>query len=263
MKFRELTQKFDEAAPLQYAADWDMAGTQIDPAPDQDIRLAFVCLDVTDAVVNEAVQAQANVLIGYHPLLFSPVKQLTCDNRIARLSIQCIQNNIAVYSPHTALDAVPGGLTDGLCGLLGEGTAEVLEPSETNPSAGHGRRLSLQQPVSVSDLAQRLQHRLSTPVQYALTGDQDVPIQTAAVCPGAGASLLENAQADVIVTGEMRHHDLLAFQARGQSVILCGHAASERWYLPSYAETLRALLGDAVDFRVATKDEGPINGFIG
>src|SRR5690606_5087407 len=69
------------------------------------------------------------------------------------------------------------------------------------------------------------------------------PIRTLAACPGAGGKLFESVRdVDLLLTGEMRHHDVLAHNARGTSVVLCDHTNTERGFLPVLAERLRRRL---------------------
>ena len=76
-------------------------------------------------------------------------------------------------------------------------------------------------------------------------GAADGTISSIALCPGAGGSVLTKTEADLLWTGEMRHHDVLAAQARGQHVVLCEHSNTERGYLPVFAERVRDLAARA------------------
>jgi len=111
---------------------------------------------------------------------------------------------------------------------------------------GAGRRLVLDQPVTVVELAQRL--KLWTKrdrVRYALCGAADTPVTFVGVCPGAGSSLSKSARGEgceVFVTGEMSHHDVMGALHAGMSVILGNHTSTERGYLPRLAEQIRGAL---------------------
>jgi len=114
-------------------------------------------------------------------------------------------------------------------------------------SAGAGRRITLDQPATVNELAQRLKRNLAVPV-VKITRAHDTPIERVGVCPGSGASLASAAIAEgctCFVTGEMQHHDALAAVEQGCSIILAGHTNTERGYLPTYAAKINELAPEA------------------
>jgi dinuclear metal center YbgI/SA1388 family protein len=125
---------------------------------------------------------------------------------------------------------------------------------------GPGRRLVLDQPATVAQLAERLKKHLNIQVvNIALAWDQDRPLTHIGVCPGSGASLAAAARADgcdVYITGEMQHHDVIAALHSGLSLILAGHTNTERGYLPRLARRLSSVLA-GVEFKVSAVDKSP------
>ena len=259
MKLTNLIQSLEEIHPLSLAADWDPVGLQIEPHPDADVQRILITLDLTSAVVQEAVDQQANLIIAYHPPLFVMPDRLTQNESKSRILLKCIQSGIAVYSPHTVLDGLPDGVTDWLAQALGAGTSTIIEAHPTLDNAGHGRLVTLSTPADAQSIAESIQAALDIPwVRTAVPSGTPRPIQRIAVCPGAGHSVIESAQAEALLTGEMRHHDLLDALEKGQTVFLCEHAASERGYLSVYAETIRELVGDGVPVEISQTDQGPL-----
>lgn len=159
--------------------------------------------------------------------------------------MQLAQKNIAVYCPHTAVDAVPGGLNDWLADIL-------CSPQETKSrtccqttaapppagfeGAGYGRKVDFAQPIPVTDLLQRLAKGLGG-IKYFMVAAPKQPdmatrtVQSAAVCAGSGFDVLKNAAVDVLVTGEMTHHNALRAVMENKVVITVFHSNSERAYL--------------------------------
>jgi len=125
---------------------------------------------------------------------------------------------------------------------------------------GPGRRLVLDQPATVAELAERFKKHLGIKVlNIALAGDQDRPLTHIGVCPGSGASLAAAARndgCDVYVSGEMQHHDVIAALHSGLSLILAGHTNTERGYLPRLARKLGTMLS-GVSFIVSAVDKSP------
>jgi len=127
--------------------------------------------------------------------------------------------------------------------------------------AGAGRRLTLDQPATAAQVADRLKTFLGIPaVKVAPAGGRlDAPIRVVGVCPGAGASLRHaalDAGCELFVTGEMTHHEALELLRRGCGVILAGHTNTERGYLPRLRDTLAELVPEA-DLVVSTQDRTP------
>lgn len=360
MKLRDLVAMMQEIAPLEYAEDWDRAGLQVG-VPERDLTgPVLLTIDLAEAVLEEAISHKASAIIAYHCPIWNPLATLTDSSAKERVICGAIEHGIAVFSPHTALDAAPGGVTDWLCeGLSGgeeghiagdcralvphlhvdrnrqlkivvfvpedhvdalrnalgtagagtigayrlcsfatPGTGTFFGSESANPavgsigrlekvsefrlemvcsraalplviqtlrefhpyeepafdvyelvgtqlrSAGLGRRLVLDRPASVTELAERLSNHLGVHrVKYALAGD-DEPIRHVGVLPGAGEDMLDLAAREgcrVFVTGEMRHHAVVAALQAGVSVILGGHTPTERGYLPRLARRLTAM----------------------
>ncbi|MBN1510847.1 MAG: Nif3-like dinuclear metal center hexameric protein [Phycisphaerae bacterium] len=113
----------ERLAPPALAQPWDNVGLLAgDPAAPA--RLVLLCIDLTPAVVDEAVRRRASLVVAYHPPLFKPVSRLNAASHGTDAAVfRCIARGIAVYSPHTALDAAEGGTNDVLAGLC-----EIRDP---------------------------------------------------------------------------------------------------------------------------------------
>ncbi|MBX3358429.1 MAG: Nif3-like dinuclear metal center hexameric protein [Phycisphaeraceae bacterium] len=391
MKVRDLMEAMQQIAPLRYAESWDNVGLLVGSARKEIRGPVLLTIDLTEAVVLEAAGMRASAVVAYHPVIFHPIRRIADEGLggHAAILLKAIESGLAVYCPHSALDAAPGGMTDWLAdGLLdrkgvvkadrralvphihrhdsqqvkvvtfvpakdveqvrlgmatagaglignyevcsfasdGRGTFRGLDGSKPSVgeagkleevtevrlemvcsrhalplavetlrqfhpyeepaidvyelsgvperSAGAGRRLVLDQPVSLERLADRLKTHLfgrgrgSGPpgaVQIAAAaGAEGAPVSFVGICPGAGASLAGVAKAEgcqVFVTGEMKHHEVLeaiepAERTPGMSVIVAGHTATERGYLPRLAERLREML-DGVKVEVSAVDRSP------
>ncbi len=129
MRLSRLLDVLEASAPAKLAESWDKVGLHTG-SPRQQIRRALLCIDLTGPVLREAAGKRCELIVAYHPLIFSPVDRLTeGDDWKQDLLVELLRRKIAVYSPHTALDAVAGGLTDWLCQGLGKGQSKVIEPA--------------------------------------------------------------------------------------------------------------------------------------
>ncbi|MCL4130793.1 UNVERIFIED_CONTAM: hypothetical protein GTU68_009466 [Idotea baltica] len=135
---------------------------------------------------------------------------------------------------------------------------------EPVPLAGHGmgREMNLESSMTLKEAIKAVQNHLGLPgvrVAVAHGGTQENVIKSVAVCAGAGISVLRLVKADLILTGEMSHHDVLELVQRGSNVILTDHSNSERGFLSAVLkDKLDAALGSAVQVVVSTKDEDPL-----
>lgn len=250
MKLKTFIQTLETIAPPELAEEWDNTGLLIEPLKAHNIQKVLLAIDLTDSVAREAVLTKADLVIAYHPLFFSEIKSLNQSNPQARSAMRLIQNNIAVYSPHTALDAAPGGVNDWLADTFGKGKIGCAPESSA-------RIVELTTPVKLPTLETRIKKalKLST-IRTAAAHDR--PIRTIALCAGAGIEALRPIQADLYFTGEMKHHDILAAVARGTSVILCGHTETERIYLPTLRSRLLAETDQTVDIVISKTDQAPL-----
>lgn len=238
-----------------------------------EIQRVLLTIDLTEAVLREAVALSAQAIVAYHPPIFAGLKRLVPEDRTAKLVIGLLHHNIAVYTPHTALDAVPGGMNDWLCEAFGEGNREPVLPSACTPelaarfnavassgAPGMGRRVVLRQPLTLDEAIYRVKQHLGLSalrIAASVEHQNGTEIQTVAVCAGAGGSVFEGCNADLFLTGEMRHHDVLAASQSGTSVILTEHTNSERGYLPRLASRISGLFPD-IDVVVSACDRDPL-----
>ena len=273
-----LWRALDSIAPLKLAGGWDNVGVLLDPyvgghsqiEPADEVIL--LTIDLTEQVLSEALELGCTVIITYHPLIFGGIKRLTPQTAQGRILLEAADRGIGIYSPHTALDAISGGVCDWLTvaalnppslplpSLLHPQewsidleNYEALEPSEAEQTLpiGAGRRIHLKQSRSLESVMKGLHSRLNQNLhegQHEVYLRMVIPlgqkmnhieVKRIALCPGAGGGLFESERdVDLLITGEMRHHDLLYRAQSGTAVILTEHSRCERGYLPHYARLI-------------------------
>ncbi|TIB90951.1 NGG1p interacting factor 3 family [Wallemia mellicola] len=227
-------------APLELAERaWDNVGLLVEaPFEKPGNNDVVIVNDLTERVFNKVLadHPSTSVIVSYHPPIFRALKTITMDNSIQRTVLKCIANGISIYSPHTACDAVRGGVNDWMfSAITGHSTSQPIIPSNTtlanHQDAGMGRYGNFENAVSSSDIINRVKEQFKVDsLQFADGGKKS--FNSVAVCAGSGSSILSKAPSvDLYVTGEMGHHDVLAAVAQGISVILLNHSNSERMYL--------------------------------
>lgn len=127
MELRQVVSCLNSIAPLSLAESWDNVGLLVEPSsPQPSVELILLTNDLTEAVMDEALSKRANLIYCYHPVIFSPLKRITTKVAKDRVLIKALENRVAIYCPHTALDAVDGGVNDWLASGLGAGTVMPL-----------------------------------------------------------------------------------------------------------------------------------------
>ncbi len=129
MKLKEITSILEEMAPLAYAEDFDNVGLLVGN-PDLTIRGILVCHDALESVIDEAASKNCNLIVCFHPILFSPIKKLTGKNYVERSIIKAIKNDIAIFAVHTALDNHMNGVNKIICDALGIKNTKILIPKK-------------------------------------------------------------------------------------------------------------------------------------
>lgn len=178
---------------------------------------------------------------------------------------QCLENRIALYSPHTSWDSVRGGVTDWLAKSIPHANSGVITKApgtKLGDDVGEGRLCDVGKTLTIADAVELVKAHIGMPtVQLSLgvSSTLQTEIKTFAVCAGSGASVLKGVEADLYITGEMSHHDALDAAHSGVSVILCNHSNSERGYLKEFKNILSNLLDDdSVQILQAESDADPL-----
>ncbi|WP_212926071.1 Nif3-like dinuclear metal center hexameric protein [Oceanobacillus sp. J11TS1] len=126
LKHADFFQIMDQWAPKSLAYTWDNVGLQVGRFHDTTSNI-LVTLDVTEEVIDEAIEKQANLIIAHHPLLFQPLKQINVDHPKGRVVQKLLKNDISVFAAHTNLDVAEGGVNDLISEAIGLTKREALE----------------------------------------------------------------------------------------------------------------------------------------
>lgn len=128
MDLKLVVKRLEQYANLKLSADWDNVGLLVEPSDKLLVKRILITNDLTEPVLEEAIKKNANLIISYHPAIFNPLKRLTQSEWKQRSIVKCIENRIAVYSPHTAWDSVEGGINDWILSVFDLKKAESIEP---------------------------------------------------------------------------------------------------------------------------------------
>ena len=127
MLLKEIVSALEELAPPRLQESYDNSGLLVGD-PMQQITGAIICLDSTEAVIDEAISRGCNLVVAHHPIIFSGLKRLTGKNYIERTVIKAIRNGVAIYAIHTNLDNVKHGVNRKIADKLGLNALRILAP---------------------------------------------------------------------------------------------------------------------------------------
>ena len=258
MKIVEVTRLIEEFAPLSLQESWDNAGLQVGN-PQAEATGALLCLDVTEAILDEAVKKGLNLIITHHPLLFRGLKSITGNSHIERIVIKAIKNDIAIYSAHTNMDSAWGGVSHLIAKKIGLEDVEVLSPQSEGAVTGLGVVGNLPQEEGVLSFLGRVKEIFGVgAVRYS--GNVEKPIRRVAICGGAGSEFVKEAVAcgaDVLITGDVKYHE---FMSDNEKILLAdiGHYESEYFTKEIFSEIITKKIPNfAVHY--AELEKNPIN----
>ena len=222
----------------------------------RDVQSVLLTTDVTPEVVNEAVMRGCQLIVSHHPLLFHGLKQVCGQTPQAQVVETAIKHDIAIYSAHTSLDAVPGGINTRLADILGITNYRVLVPSEANPAVGLGAIGQLKEPMAFDSFLEFVRDTLHTTyIRY--TSPVDKCISTIALCGGSGAEFIEEAirqGADVYITADCKYHEFQDAEGR-IGLVDIDHWISERHAREIFRDIIEPL---GVTCLISNSDRTPI-----
>lgn len=238
MTVAEIAAEIEAAAPIATAAEWDNVGLQVGH-PQACVERLLVTLDVTADVLHEADVEEADLIISHHPVIFEPLRAVLAADPVGGLLKALLAADISLYVAHTNLDAAPQiGTTAALAGVLGLGDVGALIEEG---GVAWGAIGVIEAPMPLGVFADRVGELLHCG-SLGLVGAPDREVRTVAVMPGSGGDAVRPAAAagaDVLVCGDLKHHDALEAAALGLAVVDAGHYSTERPVVASLAKYLR------------------------
>lgn len=223
-------------APAGLAAEWDNVGLLVGD-PEREVRRILTTLDITEAVVEEAIGAGVDLIVSHHPVMncaWHPVQTLRTDDRQGRILTKLVENHISAICMHTNLDAAEGGVNDILAKKLGLLDTEYLNEEKI------GRVGTLKCELPLVEFTRFVVKSLvCNGLRYTDCGK---PVHRVAVGGGACGDYIAQAVAlgcDTFVTSDLRYHDFL--DTKELNLIDAGHFPTEQVVVPELCRRLQAV----------------------
>jgi dinuclear metal center YbgI/SA1388 family protein len=205
-----------------------------------------VCHEVTESVVSRLEASQVDLLVSYHPLLFTPTTRVLAGRSAGARSYRLMRAGVSLLVTHTDFDATKGGMADSLAGFfrLRDITAFGEDPENGVPAIGRFGGFE----GSLGTVDAMLVDQFG-PAGLRVSGDRDLVVESLAVVPGSGAGLIEEAVkvgAQALVTGDVSHHRSVAALDLGLAVVDPGHTTTERPGMVALVKLVSEVAGVAV-----------------
>lgn len=229
----DVIQCLEDLSPAGFAEDWDNVGLLVG-RKEKPVYSVMLCVDVTEKVISQAIQAGVSMIVSHHPLIFSGVKRITNENVFGSRLLDLIQSDICVYAMHTNFDV--RGMADAAAERLGLLDTEVLQVTYEDEIAteGIGRVGKLKAAMTLEEVALLTKEAFRVP-NVRVFGEPDTICCDVAVCPGAGKSMIKDVLrtgVDVYITGDIDHHTGIDLVAQGICIIDAGHYGVEKLFVP-------------------------------
>ncbi|MBQ8431369.1 MAG: Nif3-like dinuclear metal center hexameric protein [Clostridia bacterium] len=252
MNVQQLYAFLNEKIPPALSCDWDNDGLMCCANPQVEVKKVLIALDITAAVIDEAVQGGYDLIVSHHPLIFSPLRALHPGDPVAKKVITLLSAGITAMSFHTRLDAVEGGVNDVFANALG--LRDVVPFGENGETIG--RIGTLPSPMTLDAFAHFVKEITgANGLQYSDAGRE---VCRVALLGGSGSSDVNaaaKAGADTYVTGELKHNQLTDAPERGMNLIAAGHFHTEN----AVCERIRELVLEAIpDATVIVTNSNPV-----
>lgn len=243
MKISELGKLIDSFCNPVLSESWDNPGFQISFG-EKEVKRVLVALEITEEVIEEAVNSKAEAIVTHHPLIFGGISSIDENKIIGNHIIKLIQNEISVFSCHTDFDKMDGGNNDYL--------GRVLEMEDIcridGDTEGYLRKGNLKEEMTVAELRNHIAGCLEiNPLHIRIAGDTEKKVKKCAWCTGAGSDFMDTAFADgcdAYITGDTKYHEVQEAEFLGRTVIDAGHYGTEKIFTPNMAAMLKERVSD-------------------
>lgn len=256
MRCEEVIRRLEELSPLSCAESWDNPGL-LAGRMEKEVRKIYVALDATTEVIDEAIRCGADMLLTHHPLIFKGIKKVNSEDFVGRRILALLQADICYYAMHTNFDVTQ--MAWEAAQRFGITSRRVLEVTTQidGAEAGIGCVGEFSKPMTLEGCAEEVK-KIFDIEWVKVFGDMERKVESIAISPGSGKSMIEAAlekKVDVLITGDIDHHDGIDALERGMAVIDAGHWGLEKIFIPYMGDFLEEQIeGISV---VCDKSESP------
>ena len=232
MTVKDIYERLNTQIPDTLREQWDNDGLMCAPDVTREVSKVLLTLDVTEELVDYAIEQGFDLIVSHHPLIFKPISAINEHNHVARKLIKLIENEISVFSFHTRADKVKGGVNDRLCELLGIEGAEPFGEGELG-------RVGYVEQMTLEDFLYKVKTTLSADVVKYSDGYNAV--RRVALVGGDGKDFVADAissGADTYLSGRISYNVMEEAAEMGINLIEAGHYFTEQPLMEFFKEIL-------------------------
>ena len=238
MQLEQLKVNLDELLKPGLAYDWDNVGLSIGDKSAY-VNKVLITLEINEAVVDEAISKDVQLIISHHPLIFRPIKSITNFDDKGNTLLKLIKNSIGVYVAHTNFDIIEGGLNDYISNLLSLNNINKLAYENSDIDA-IGRYGELKEEMSIEEFIMFVKTKLNLSDLRIVDGGNS-KIRKVGIVTGSGIEYASNAfeaGCDAYLTGDIKYHQAQEAIDLGLVLIDAGHFHTEKIILPKLKKIL-------------------------
>ena len=231
MKINKFLSEFKKVVPDNLALSFDNVGLLVGD-DSSEIKGIYICLDVSDKVLQYVIDNNFNLIISHHPIIFSGIKRFLKNDSLHMKLVKCINNDINVVSYHTNLDAISNGLNDQFIDLLGikYKKIDILEINKIDNKCGIGRIVDLESSIGICDIVDIVKEKFNINNIRIVSREMNLNVKRICVINGLGNSMIKdcyNKGIDLVITGDITYHTAFDALENSLSLIDMGHFNSE------------------------------------
>ena len=242
MKCSNILNNLLKAMPKELAMSWDNVGL-LAGSSEKEVENIVVCLDVSEKLIEKAISLKADLIVSHHPLIFSPIKNVTDETSVGKRLVSLIKNDISYIALHTNYDIATGCMSDLVAeriGLKGEPLEKTASIEEED--VGIGKVGDLEKSLKISEIAKLVKERFNLPHLRVFDSGEDRLISRIAISPGSGKGMYKAAyekRASLLISGDISHHDAVDALELGVATIDAGHYGLEHIFIADMAQRLK------------------------
>lgn len=243
IKVNDIFSFLNELAPVKLKMDFDNVGLLVGNG-ENSVSKILIALDITDAVIDEAISMGAELIVSHHPVIFEPLKNILYSDVEGKRIIKLIKNDISAICMHTNLDIAEGGVNDALMNLLGAKASTYLEYTGTDlhgKKNGCGRIGELENEITMQEFLALCKSALnSNGLRYH---DAGLKVKKLAVMGGAGGSCVSLAKSlgcDTYLTSDIKYNTFLDAKELSINLVDADHFCTENVIIPVLYKKLKS-----------------------
>jgi len=259
MKINDILSIIEKLLPKSTAIDGDRIGLQVQSGRSE-ISHILVTMELSDEVIDEAIDLSAACIISFHPLIYRPLTEIVEIERVGRLVTKIIKNEIAFISVHTTFDAHSEGTSKIIADLLGLCVVSFLVPTPNCANSGIGVICEARQPMNEQELVKLVSEKLFAPVKYT-SGKKTENITKIGIVGGSGTSFLKDAldaNLDAFITADVTYHTF--HSVKGKLLLIDpGHYEMEQFVSLGIAQLIKNHSDNSVKISVSSVNTNPVS----